>query len=702
MRASFLLCWLWLQCVARSAPCDKIEQCLDGSDEQTCPPSDLKPRHAADLPMLVEFDKTQKITRTSLNPETGDIELEKTGEMILTPLHFYRGSTDTSCPETHFWCRDKDYCLPVFVLCNGYYDCPDHEDEEGCDLYTCPGFYRCRASKICLHVTHVCDDWPLCPQQDDELLCGLPCPADCTCHGLAFFCNRAFAAHRFPDVKYLDVRGSGMLLHDFGDNHMLVHLGLAKCGVRTMSTFTFHNLRSLDLSDNMLTELSFHHFGHMPQLTVLFLAGNPLSSVLVFPSNSSSALHEVNRLDLSRIKTHYIGPNLFSVFPKLQVLNLSHSGVEPLLWNSIQMPVVSLRELDMRGSVVGEFPRDALRGFLQLRLLHTDDFKLCCPSVLPPGFDLHHCHVTPDDVSSCDRLLGSLTYRSTVAVLATLALLGNVASLTVRVCVGSTWRLSSGGVVLTHLSVADLGTGLYLATLGLADHLLAGHYVWQDNTWRRGAVCHLAGVLAMSCRHAATFFIAILALQRCLHCGLFGARSLPLAKVKIACAIVWIISFPPATFLVMSQRQFSGKHALCVPLLHKKNGSEQSHHAYVAIVLVHFVTFSLCSVFEVVSGISSRKTNPSIMSKGSRTKDLQFVVLGSLASGFLYTMACLVPTDSQTDRQRAVHTALVYFSSVVSSAANPFLHLYGVRAERSRRTKEERLMKIVNRARVRV
>nr|KAG5700952.1 hypothetical protein BaRGS_034237 [Batillaria attramentaria] len=34
------------------------------------------------------------------------------------------------CPETHFRCPgESDYCLPVFVRCNGVYDCAGHEDE---------------------------------------------------------------------------------------------------------------------------------------------------------------------------------------------------------------------------------------------------------------------------------------------------------------------------------------------------------------------------------------------------------------------------------------------------------------------------------------------------------------------------------------------------------------------------------------------
>ena len=665
-----------LQCITESARCDGITQCIDESDEHGCWKG-FRGSTQFPMPVIVEFSRTGEIFVRSLRPDEGNV--------------------DFLCPETHFWCPDKDYCLPVFVRCNGVYDCPGHEDETGCDVYTCPGFYRCRASKVCVHMSHVCDDWPLCPQHDDELLCDQTCPPMCTCHGLAFFCRQVLATHQFPELRYLDARGSGMNMHQFGDNLMLVHLSLAMCGVTTVSNVTFDNLHSLDLSDNLLTEVSGHHFGRMPQLTVLFLAGNPLASMFTSVNVYNTELRKLHTLDLSSVKMHSMDPGLFLVFPNLRTLNLSNCGVELLQWNTSQMPVTSLRNLDLRGCVITEFSLDMLSGFLDLQQLFTDNFKLCCRSVLPPGFHLNHCQVTSDDVSSCDDLLGSLMHRTAVAVLATLSLLGNVVSLTLRVCVRNTWRLSSGGVVLTHLSVADLGMGLYLAVLGLADRLLAGQYVWQDNTWRRGAVCQVAGVLALSCRHAATFFTAILTLDRCLQrCQAVVPRLTP-SKVNVICAGVWASSLLLTTVPVVLQWPFFGQQALCVPLPHLRDSSLGSQYAFGVMVLVHFVMYLLCLQCEVISGACSRVTNPN---RSTCPKDFKFVVLGSLTSGFLYTVACLVPTDSHTDTQKAIHTALVFFGSMASCAMNPCLYLYGVRAEHSQRIKEERLLKILNRTRV--
>ena len=669
-----------LQCVADSVICDDVKQCEDETDEEHCELPRLFLRSKRDLPILVDFHKTGEVTITTLHPEKNRMDVE--------------------CPETHFWCTDRDYCLPVFVRCNGVYDCPGHEDEEGCDVYTCPGFYRCRASKVCLHVTHVCDDRPLCPQHDDELLCNRPCPRQCTCLGLAFFCGHLPGAHVFPDLRYLDMKDGRINLHLLSNNSMLIHLGLSRCGIKSVTNLTLLNLHSLDLSDNLLTEVSAHHLRHMPQLTVLFLAGNPLTSGFTSFTKSSTMLHKINFLDMSRVKMRFVHHSLFLTFPCLQFLNLSHSGVELVQWNISQMSVASLQELDLRGYEIAEFPLDVLRGFLHLQLLYADNFKWCCPVVLPQEFEVSNCHMTPDDVSSCDNLLGSDSYRTTLAIVTTLALSGNIISLTVRMCVRSTWRLSASGVVLTHLSVADLGMGIHLATLGLADHLLAGHYVRQDDSWRTGTVCHLAGALAMSCRHAASCFITILTLDRCLHLYPALTPCFTLFKVKALCLAVWVSSFLLAIVPLMSQWRFFGHHALCLPLPHKRDNSLESHYAYGVMVLAQFFMSVLCCVCKIVSAVYSRVTKSSNRNEDTSSNDFQFVVFGSLTSGFLYTIACLLPTDPHSDKQKATHTALVYFGFVVSSAMNPYLHLYGTRVQRRKRIKRERLLRIVSRARV--
>ena len=186
------------------------------------------------------------------------------------------------CPDTHFLCPSSGHCLPVFALCNRVYDCPGHEDEADCARFTCRGHYRCRSSRVCLHPAHVCDGLQHCPEHDDELLCHHaalppPCPPGCVCHGLALLCARGFPAHRHPELRYLHAAGTGLTLSDVTRNVMLVHLGLARNGIRRLGDdVRLANLRSLDLSDNLLGAVSVRRASAWPQLRALSLAGNPL------------------------------------------------------------------------------------------------------------------------------------------------------------------------------------------------------------------------------------------------------------------------------------------------------------------------------------------------------------------------------------------------------------------------------------------
>ena len=188
----------------------------------------------------------------------------------LTPMHHHRhlipGIRDkdfrslyaTNCPDSHFQCLHDGHCLPVFVRCNGVYDCPGREDERECDQYTCPGFYRCRGTKTCLHPDHVCDRLPHCPQQDDERHCDADCPSQCTCRGLAFTCHSPFAVGVYSKLRYLDVSRSGEDPGLLANNTLLVYLNLQLCHLTSLTLPKLPNLRILDVRCSFVRlEISF-------------------------------------------------------------------------------------------------------------------------------------------------------------------------------------------------------------------------------------------------------------------------------------------------------------------------------------------------------------------------------------------------------------------------------------------------------------
>ncbi|KAL8582328.1 hypothetical protein ACOMHN_037085 [Nucella lapillus] len=219
------------QCVHRDRVCDKRSDCVDGSDEMKCrdilTASDV-PVNFIDPPARVDF--------------TGR------GSFTVTKLH-------NTCSETHFQCPGEGYCLPVYVRCNRVNDCPGKEDEKNCDHYTCPGFYRCRHSKICLHRQHLCDGVFQCPQHDDEWLCNVTCPDTCHCYGHAFICTGSFTADTYPELRYVDASGTGMTPANFLNNTKLINLNLRHCKLTSLGLLDFPNLHNLDLSYNNIREL---------------------------------------------------------------------------------------------------------------------------------------------------------------------------------------------------------------------------------------------------------------------------------------------------------------------------------------------------------------------------------------------------------------------------------------------------------------
>ena len=186
MQAHILAMSLPFQCILSSRVCDGYPHCKAGQDEQNC----------QTLNTL-----TEQISIDRFPPALVDLD---EGGYLRTYSDLVRSWSNgqVQCPETHVECPGNNFCIPVYLRCNGVYDCPEHEDETGCDRHRCPGFYRCRGSTACLHPAHLCDGWAQCPQHDDELLCNLTCPNSCTCYGHAFFCTQPFQAAITPSSAF--------------------------------------------------------------------------------------------------------------------------------------------------------------------------------------------------------------------------------------------------------------------------------------------------------------------------------------------------------------------------------------------------------------------------------------------------------------------------------------------------------------------
>ena len=679
-----------LQCLPQHMVCDNREDCTNGADEAQCRGTNERVYiDGVSPPSLVYLDGEGFFTARYLNR---------------TVRRMARAGFTDYCPDTHFRCPGlATYCMPVLTRCNGMYDCPGKEDEVGCERYTCPGFYRCRGSTICLHHSQLCDGVFHCPQQDDELQCNAACPSHCLCYGTAFFCSQPFRAASFPDLRYLTADHSAMTPADVFHNHYLVYLSLSNCSLSSFN-LSLPNLRSMDLSDNEVRELRADQFLGLPNLRRLSVAGNPLTTLFSPTPSPSSSFPSVLSLDLSRVEMRVLHVAVLGVFPSLHTLNLSQCRVERVADRGFQ-PLPQLRHLDLRGSEVKEFPRDLMQGLGELETVYSDNYKLCCPAVLPDGFYSSNCQAPSDEISSCDALLRSDLYRVFLSAFAFLALCGNLSSFVYRVFISKVASKLGFDVFVTHLCVADLAMGLYLAIIGVADRLYMGTYLWNDLTWRNSAACKIAGFLSLLSSEVSALIICLITLDRFLVLRFPFSQRLHFKRrtAQVACYLTWLggaILAAIPLLPVTSHWQFYSQTGICIPLPITRTEFPGQGYSFAIMIAFNFLLFVLIAAGQLSIYLSVRANSMAVSDGSKKSQDLAIAqrLITIAVSDFL----CWFPIGllgmlaaSGHSIHGEVNVIIVIFVLPFNSALNPFLYTLNLLLERRRKEQEKRLHKML-------
>ena len=671
------------QCIPKHQHCDNVENCINGVDEQRCPwmnqgkwTAGIASHHFAVPPLLVH------ITQSGIQ------------SVNFTPL-----SGSRQCPDTHFQCPGHLLCLPVFVRCNGVQDCPGHEDEAECEAYSVPGFYRCRASSIHLHLSQMCDGFGQCPQKDDELLCNETCPLNCTCFGNAFFCASMFPVHKYGALRFLDGRGSGMKPDDFANNSMLVHLGLASCGLTELNLPTLLNLRSLDLSDNQLHGVNNKDLGAAEQLSTLSLSGNPLNLQFLV---RHKPLLSLTVLDLSNLHLPLLNVNISIAFPNVQKLNVSGSGVQTVSGTAFQR-LNSLRVLDLRGCPFDQFPRDVFSGLQDLEIVHSDNYKVCCSDVLPKGFNLKNCHAPSDEVSSCDALLQSSLYRILTACFATSSLLENSISFIYHV-LSKKCHTSGNRVFMIQLCVSDFLMGVYLAIIGIADGMFRGSYLWMDKEWRHSAMCQVTGVLFVLSCEVSAFIIFLITLDRFLVLQFpFSRCHFSHRSALVVCSMVWcgcLILAGAPLLPGLSHWQYYSQSGICIPLPITRKQFGGNKYFFGVMIVFNFLISLLIVLGQLSIYCSTRNSTfcASDTTANGKGKDLIMarrlfnVVMSDFLCWFSFGLLGLLASQGVMISGE-INVAMAIIVLPLNSTLNPLLYTLSLIQERRRRAKELRLQK---------
>ena len=346
----------------------------------------------------------------------------------------------------------------------------------------------------------------------------------------------------------------------------LMHLNLSYCEITELDDGIFDSmakLKVLDISFNKLGRLSSYLFVSLSMLEELFLVGN--LEPITFESNSFSGLRLIN-LELLDLHIHRIAQNAFASL-NLTKLEIFDSRIDSLDVNSFGDLYVEIVYLN--STKINDFHETMFQGIRGIKLLKTDRFKFCCvrPAYLPED----SCFPGPNDLSSCDDLISNEVLRPLIWVIGLIAVISNVSTVLFHIFQRREQLKRASGTLVTNLSVSDCIMGIYLLIIAGADSYFRDIYVFNDDNWRNGAACNLAGILSTVSYESSMFFVGLITLDR------FLLVKYPLRKpvfdtknTRILVAAVWCISvllaIIPLAFYPVFEDRFYSQSGVCLAL----------------------------------------------------------------------------------------------------------------------------------------
>ena len=496
-------------------------------------------------------------------------------------------------------------------------------------------------------------------------------------------------------MRFLKVEGSVLTTPHLSNNSMLIHLSLANCSLTSVHHLTLPNLRTLDLSENVVTVIRLDHLLGLNNLRTLRLAGNPLQSLFPAVPNVSWTADKLKTIDVSRTALTEVDVGDLAPFPNLLMLNVSGSSVTQLS-RSHNVSLAKLQVLDLRGCALRQFHPDALLTAADLRAVFADSYKLCCPVALPSGFNVKNCQAPADPLSSCQSLLGSAFYTSVVSASCAVAVVANVVSFVYRVLLGRGGPSSRMEVYVTHLTVSDFGLGVCLAALALADRLMDGRYVLLDSVWRQSLVCRGLGFVSLTTSHVSLFLVFMVTWDRLVK--LVKALK-PLGAVGCVgphalCGAVWLgwaVLSAALTLEVRPGHTQSSPTAACLLLPVTPSLFPGRLHLFHTVVLLDWL-LTACTLGGL-GLVHVRLRHSSVTARCGEVSAARPVFPLCLLTATSWCSVCLLGSLAwRGEGQEVGRTAVLVGVVPVMCALRPCLYTVGVVQERWRQDRLERLM----------
>ncbi|KAL8613107.1 hypothetical protein ACOMHN_035048 [Nucella lapillus] len=346
------------------------------------------------------------------------------------------------------------------------------------------------------------------------------------------------------------------------------------------------------------------------------------------------------------------------------------------------------------------------QGLENLELVHSMNYKLCCPAVLPSYFAKADCIAPTDDVSSCDCLLRLPVFRSFLWIFAVVAIIGNSASFVVRQFLQRKSSQAGFPVFVTNLCIADLLMGIYLAIIGAADYFYQGSYLWYDEMWKHSWACKIAGFLSLLSSEVSAFIICLITVDRFIVLRFpFTQRRFQRWSARMASSLAWVIGVLIAAVPLTHVAQdwnFYGQTGICIPLPFSKLTLSGQKYSFGIMIVLNFILFVMIAVGQIAVFCSVRSNRKTITCLKRKSRDLTvahrlaFIVMSDFFCWFPIGLLGLLAVWNVPIPEE-VNVGMAIFVLPLNSALNPFLYTFNALMERRREKERKKVMEFLER-----
>ncbi|KAL8610625.1 hypothetical protein ACOMHN_006344 [Nucella lapillus] len=660
---------------------------------------------ASPIPLVV--CRLKHVTQATLTCDPQSVCTKKPERRGLSQTAMCRASDTLKTP--YFKCQSSEEFVPYGVVCDWNADCGDSSDESFCQFPACArNAFACGQGQ-CISSEQMCDGAVNCKTKLDEQYCDkLDLKKTITCFNVTdppamvnMDRQGSFSLIPLPDYTaecpdtHYQCPGNGYCLPVYtrcnGISDCLGHEDEAYCDVYTCEgwyrcrgngvTICMHVQHLCDgwpqcpqHDDEQMCPVT----ESCPDRCVCY--GTTFTDTVVFQADTFPKLRYLEVIDFSHTQLASLRGELF---PNLKILNL-------------------------RGCPVSDFSPNFMKKMDDLQKMHAGNFKLCCPAVLPDSF-LGKCEAPVDEISSCENILKSASYRAALAIFATTALLGNLCSFVYRLWFSS-GKLKVGYVVFVlHLSVSDFFMGVYLLIIGLADLSYAGKYLWNESSWKKSITCSIAGLISFLSCEVSSIMIFLITLDRFLVIRFpFSHIRFRTTSAHVTCVVIWVMGLILASIPLLpvtSHWAFYSQIGICIPLPVTRGDFPGRHYSFSVTIVFNMVVFLLIAVGQALIYWSVRANTMS--ENGSKGKDQDRAAKEATVARRLLIIAmsdflcwfpigvCGLLAKLDVPVPGEVNTAMAVFVLPFNSALNPFLYTYTIVQEKRHREREAQLQKYI-------